>query len=151
MNQVPLKLTKLDPSIPTPAYAYPNDSGFDLAAAADAIIYPMETALIGTGLIFEIPVGYEIQIRSRSGLALRGITVANAPATIDSGYREEVKAMLRNDSGDAFRIKKGDRVAQGVLAVAIQADFIEVPSHELSDTVRGARGFGSSGVSAVEV
>lgn len=144
-QQVPLKVTKLDPSIPLPQYANPGDSGFDLAAANDAIVYYQETALIGTGLCFEIPEGYEIQVRSRSGLALKGITVFNSPGTIDSGYRDELKVMLHNDKRDSFIIRKGDRIAQGVLAVSIQASFSEVK--QLSDSVRGTQGFGSSGIS----
>ena len=144
MTQIPIRITKLDPSISTPAYAHVGDAGFDLASSERKMIYPDCTAPVCTGLTFEIPRGYEIQIRSRSGLALKGITVANSPGTIDSGFRAEVKVLIRNDSGDAMRIEKGDRIAQGVLAVALQADFIEVTS--LSESERGNNGFGSSGV-----
>ena len=144
MSQIPVKITKLDPSIQTPVYAHIGDAGFDLASSERKMIYPGCTSLVCTGLIFEIPLGYEIQIRSRSGLALKGITVANSPGTIDSGFRGEVKVMIKNDSGDAMRIEKGDRIAQGVLAVALQANFIEVES--LSESERGINGFGSSGV-----
>ena len=144
MTQIPIRITKLDPSISTPIYAHIGDAGFDLASSERKIIYPDCTALVCTGLVFEIPLGYEIQIRSRSGLALKGITVANSPGTVDSGFRAEVKVLIRNDSGDAMRIKKGDRIAQGVLAVALQANFIEVES--LNESERGVNGFGSSGV-----
>ena len=144
MTKIPVKITKLDPSIATPVYAHTGDAGFDLASSERKMIYPACTALVCTGLIFEIPLGYEIQIRSRSGLVWKGITVANSPGTIDSGFRGEVKVMIKNDSGDAMRIEKGDRIAQGVLAVALQADFIEVES--LSESERGINGFGSSGV-----
>ena len=144
MTKIPVRIIKLDPSISTPIYAHIGDAGFDLASSERKMIYPDCTALVCTGLIFEIPLGYEIQIRSRSGMALKGITVANSPGTIDSGFRGEVKVMIRNDSGDAMRIEKGDRIAQGVLAVALQADFVVVES--LSESKRGNNGFGSSGV-----
>jgi len=120
-------------------------AGFDLHSIEDVVINPGERKLIGTGLAFEIEKGYEVQIRPRSGLAFKhGITVLNSPGTIDSDYRGEIKVLLINLGNEKFEIKKGDRIAQAVIAPVIQAEIIEVDS--LSDTKRGAGGFGSTGV-----
>ena len=111
----------------------------------DIVLNPGERKLIATGLAFEIEYGYEVQIRPRSGLAFKhGITVLNTPGTIDSDYRGEIKVLLINHSNEKFEIKKGDRIAQAVVAPVIQAKIVEVD--ELSDTARGESGFGSTGV-----
>jgi dUTP pyrophosphatase len=139
-----LKIKKLNSDAIIPAYQTKEAAGFDLHSIEDVIINPGERKLIGTGLAFEIEKGYEIQIRPRSGLAYKhGITVLNTPGTIDSDYRGEIKVLLINHAKEAFEIKKGDRIAQAVVAPVIQAEIIEV--EKLSDTERGSGGFGSTG------
>ncbi len=124
-----------------------GSSGCDIAAAIESEITlePGSRALIPTGFIFEIPPGYEVQVRPRSGLALRhGVTVLNAPGTIDADYRGEVKVILANLGSAPFTISRGDRVAQLVAArVEPALDYIEVD--EVGETTRGQGGFGSSG------
>lgn len=131
-----------------PAYETAGAAGFDLRAAvaedAKLILAPMQRLLIPTGLSFAIPAGFELQIRPRSGLAFKnGITVLNSPGTIDSDYRGEVKILLINLGQDDFSISRGMRIAQAVLAAAAQAQF--APQAHLSETARGAGGFGSTG------
>lgn len=139
-----LKIKKLDNKAIIPNYQTKGAAGFDLYSIEDVVLNPGERKLIKTGLAFEIEYGYEVQIRPRSGLAYKyGITVLNSPGTIDSDYRGEIKVLLINHSDEAFNIKKGDRIAQAVLAKVIQADIIEVK--ELSVTTRGDKGFGSTG------
>ena len=139
-----LKVKKLNTNAQIPAYQTAEAAGFDLHSTEDIIIAPGERKLIGTGLAFEIPIGYEIQIRPRSGLAYKhGITVLNTPGTIDSDYRGEIKVLLINHSNENFEIKIGERIAQAVIKEVIQATFEEV--NELNETARGAGGFGSTG------
>ena len=139
-----LKIKKLDNKAIIPNYQTKGSAGFDLHSIEDVLLNPGERKLIKTGLAFEIEKGYEVQIRPRSGLAYKhGITVLNSPGTIDSDYRGEIKVLLINHSNEAFNIKKGDRIAQGVLAKVIQADIIEVK--EINKTSRGDKGFGSTG------
>ncbi len=130
-----------------PAYKTSGSSGADICAALDVpvIIKKGERALIPTGLSFEIPDGYEIQVRPRSGLALKnGVTVLNSPGTIDSDYRGELKVILANFGQEDFTVNNGDRIAQIVVASVTAANFIKVDS--ISETLRGAGGFGSTGV-----
>ena len=133
----------------TPAYATAQSAGMDLRANLEApiILKPMERAMIPTGLFIELPVGYEAQVRPRSGLAAKhGITVLNTPGTIDADYRGEIKVILVNLSNDAFEIQHGERIAQMVIARFQQVTLQEVGSmEELSSTERGAGGFGHSG------
>ena len=137
-------IKKLSPLAEIPNYQTEEASGFDLHSIEDIILKPNERKLIGTGLAFEIPKGYEIQIRPRSGLAYKhGISVLNSPGTIDSDYRGEIKVLLINHSDIDFEIKIGERIAQGVIQEVIQAKFEEV--EELNKTARGAGGFGSTG------
>jgi dUTP pyrophosphatase len=137
-------IKKLSPLATIPNYQTEEASGFDLHSIEDIILKPNERKLIGTGLAFEIPKGYEIQIRPRSGLAYKyGISVLNSPGTIDSDYRGEIKVLLINHSDTDFEIKIGERIAQGVIQKVIQAKFEEV--EELNKTARGAGGFGSTG------
>ena len=137
-------IKKLSPLAEIPNYQTEEASGFDLHSIEDIILKPNERKLIGTGLAFEIPKGYEIQIRPRSGLAYKhGISVLNSPGTIDSDYRGEIKVLLINHSDTDFEIKVGERIAQGVIQEVIQAKFEEV--EELNKTARGAGGFGSTG------
>lgn len=131
----------------TPAYATAQSAGMDLRAnlAEPVILKPMERAMIPTGLFIELPVGYEAQVRPRSGLAAKhGITVLNTPGTIDADYRGEIKVILINLSNDAFEIQHGERIAQMVIAKHETVQWQEVDN--LSETERGAGGFGSSGV-----
>jgi dUTP pyrophosphatase len=130
-----------------PAYQSSLASGFDVRAQVnhEIVLQPGERALVPTGLAFEIPEGYEIQARPRSGLAIKsGISLVNTPGTIDADYRGEVKIILINLGGEPFVIKDQDRIAQLVLCPIYQADFevVEV----LGQTARGAGGFGSTGV-----
>ena len=127
-----------------PAYATDGAAGMDVLAAEDATIAPGQRHAVATGLSVAIPAGYEIQVRPRSGLALKhGITVPNTPGTIDSDYRGELKVILINHGAEDFGIVRGDRVAQLVLAPVTQATWDEVD--KLDDTARGAGGFGSTG------
>jgi len=128
-----------------PEYKTPGSAGADLCAAEDYILNPRETALINTNVIVEIPQGYELQIRPRSGLAYKNhVTVLNSPGTIDSDYRNTIGVILINHGDEYFKISKGDRIAQAVLSKVEIAQFIE--AKELSDTERGEGGFGSTGV-----
>jgi len=132
--------------IDLPFYATAHAAGADLRAALDAdiSIAPGAHALIKTGFAMALPENYEAQIRPRSGLALKhGITVLNSPGTIDADYRGEVGVILINHGSEAFTVQRGDRIAQMVIAPFVQADFQAVDS--LSETARGAGGFGSSG------
>jgi len=123
----------------------PSSSGVDLRAAEEKVIEPGDWALIGTGLYLEIPFGYEAQVRPRSGLALKhGVTVLNAPGTIDADYRGEVGVILINLGSKPFEVKVGDRIAQLVISAVCRACFEEVKN--LSETDRGAGGFGSTGL-----
>ena len=131
-----------------PSYATPLSSGMDLRAAVEdkVIIKPLERCVIPTGIAVEIPPGYEGQVRPRSGLALKkGITVLNAPGTIDADYRGEVKVILINLGQEEVVINRGDRIAQLVIAPVVRAKVEEV--EDLSTTERGEGGFGSTGVS----
>ena len=129
-----------------PAYASAGAAGADLRAAVseDVTIPPLGRALVPSGLVFDIPEGFEIQVRPRSGLAARhGVTVLNSPGTVDCDYRGEVMAILVNLSAEPFTVTRGERIAQLVVAPAPQARFSEVES--VGETARGAGGFGSTG------
>jgi dUTP pyrophosphatase len=129
-----------------PEYATAHSAGMDLRASLteEVTLQPLERRLIPTGLFFEIPEGYEVQIRPRSGLAFKnGVTVLNAPGTIDADYRGEIGVLLVNLSNEPFVVKDGERVAQMVVAPYTQAGWEEV--NELTDTLRGTGGFGSTG------
>lgn len=145
---VNLKLVRLGhgAELPVPAYESEHAAGADVRAAVDAPV-ALECGkwvLIPTGFCYEIPLGYEMQVRPRSGLAFKhGITVLNSPGTIDSDYRGELKILLINHGPEPFVINRGERVAQIIIAPVSQASFSEVS--ELSDTSRGAGGFGSTG------
>jgi len=142
-ERVVIKVKKADGS-QTPVYMSEHAACADVFAAGEAAIKPGETALVPTGLFFEIPEGYEIQVRPRSGLPLKhGIIVPNSPGTIDADYRGEFKVILMNLGKEEFKIKRGDRIAQIMPAKVVRADFEETDS--LSETKRGAGGFGSSG------
>jgi dUTP pyrophosphatase len=132
--------------LPLPSYASTGAAGADLCSAerGPVVVAPGERAALATGLVLEIPEGYEAQVRPRSGLALQhGLTVANAPGTIDSDYRGEVKVLLVNLGDQPVIVDRGERIAQLVLAPVTRATFEEAPS--LADTDRGGGGFGSTG------
>jgi dUTP pyrophosphatase len=131
--------------LPTPAYATPGAAGMDVVSAEDLTLAPGGRHAVATGFAMAIPEGYEVQVRPRSGLALKhGITCLNTPGTIDSDYRGEVKVILANLGDAPFLIARGDRIAQLVPAPVQRAVFVAVDS--LDATVRGAGGFGSTGV-----
>jgi dUTP pyrophosphatase len=130
--------------LPLPAYATSGAAGMDVVSAEDVTLAPGARHAVATGLTLAIPNGYEVQVRPRSGLALKhGITVPNTPGTIDSDYRGELKVILINHGAEPFVIQRGDRVAQMVLAPVVQAAWDEVA--ELDATERGEGGFGSTG------
>jgi|TARA_B100000780_G_scaffold221544_1_gene160620 dUTP pyrophosphatase len=141
-----IQIKKLSSSVSFPKYKTSGSSGMDIAAHIknNIIINPGEKALIATGFSIAIPKGYEVQIRPRSGLAIKkNITVLNTPGTIDADYRGEIKVILINLGKEKFIIKNGERVAQMVVCPVVQASLEEVK--ELSDTQRGSGGFGSTG------
>lgn len=145
---VPVKYTTADESVVVPEYKTSGAAGADICAhIAEPITIPVgKTAMVPTGLFFEIPEGFEVQVRPRSGLAAKnGVTVLNTPGTIDSDYRGEIKVILINLGNDDFVINNNDRIAQIVIAPTIQARF--TIADKLSDTERGAGGFGHTGVS----
>jgi dUTP pyrophosphatase len=127
-----------------PRYASEDAVGLDVTAAEDLILEPGQRQAVATGFAIEIPRGYEVQVRPRSGLAMKnGITCLNTPGTIDSDYRGEVKVILINLGQESFEVRRGERIAQLVPAPVLRADFVE--ASELSGTERGAGGFGSTG------
>ena len=135
---------------PDPTYKYMDDSGMDLRAnlKKDVILKPLERSLIPTGIHFELPESYEIQIRPRSGLAIKsGISVVNTPGTVDRGYSGEIKIILINLSNENFVVKHGDRIAQAVIAPVISGRWSKLTKLEkLTNTKRGDGGFGSTGI-----
>lgn len=146
VNKVPVKVKLINEEIETelPEYATDGASAMDIRASKDVIIVGNGIYAVPTNISVEIPNGYEIQVRPRSGLALKsGITVLNAPGTIDSDYRGEIKVILHNTRTDNFLIKKGDRIAQIVLAKVEKMTLNKVS--ELSNTNRGDGGFGHTG------
>lgn len=131
-----------------PVYAHHDDAGADLVSTEDLVLAPGERALVGTGVSIALPEGYAAFVHPRSGLAVKhGITVVNAPGTIDAGYRGEIKVCLLNtDRSNSFAIRTGDRIAQLVIQAVVRAVFEPVVA--LPESERGAGGFGSTGVSA---
>lgn len=151
MNDIPVAVRRLPHSegLALPAYATSGAAGMDLlAAVADPVILaPGGRALIPTGLAIALPVGFELQIRPRSGLALKnGIVLPNSPGTIDEDYRGEVQVIVLNAGSEAFTVTRGMRIAQAVLAPVVRAAWQEVAA--LPETARGAGGFGSTGTGA---
>jgi dUTP pyrophosphatase len=134
-----------------PKYANEGDSGFDLASVEDIIISPQETVLVPTGLFFDIPEGFEIQVRPRSGVSLKTpLRVVNSPGTVDRGYKGEIKVIMQNSSiTTSHFINKGDRIAQAVLCPVQPAIIVNVSN--VGESSRGEGGFGSTGTSSEEV
>ncbi len=143
---IALKILRLPhgADLPLPAYATAGAAGMDVVAAETIDLPPGARHAVATGFALAIPDGYEVQVRPRSGLALRhGITCLNTPGTVDSDYRGEVKVILANLGQEPFRVVRGERIAQLVPAAVTRADWVEVS--DLDDTARGAGGFGSTG------
>ena len=145
MDAPELPVRRLDPGLPLPAYAHPGDAGADLCAAADVVLPPGGRATVGTGIALAVPDGYAAFVHPRSGLASRhGITLVNAPGTVDAGYRGEVRVVLLNtDPDEPFTVRRGDRIAQLVVQPVTTVRFVDVA--ELPASPRGEGGFGSTG------
>ena len=144
MIEIELKRLPHGEGLPTPAYATQGAAGLDVVAAENLTLVPGQRHGVATGFAIAIPKGYEVQVRPRSGLALKhGVTCLNTPGTIDHDYRGEVKVILANLGSEPFEVRRGERIAQLVPAPLLKANFREVA--ELSDTDRGAGGFGSTG------
>ncbi|PLA61806.1 dUTP diphosphatase [Rothia mucilaginosa] len=146
MTPVNVHIKLLDPELPAPAYAKPGDAGADLRSRIDFELEPGERALVPTGVAIALPEGYVGLVHPRSGLATKnGITIVNAPGTVDSGYRGELMVTLLNtDKTKSFHVQRGDRIAQLIIQKYEHATFTVVD--ELDQTERGSSGFGSSGI-----
>jgi dUTP pyrophosphatase len=141
---IQVKILKMDRELPTPKYAHYGDAGMDVYSAEDYILRSGEKKIFNTGLKFEIPEGYELQVRPKSGLAAKhGITVLNSPGTLDFQYRGILGVILINHGNEDFEVKRGERIAQIVFNKFETAELTEVD--ELSETIRGEGGFGSTG------
>jgi dUTP pyrophosphatase len=143
---IEIKLSRLPhgDGLPLPQYASEHAAGLDIVSAEELVLEPGARHAVATGFAIEIPHGYEVQVRPRSGLAIRhGITCLNTPGTIDSDYRGEVKVILVNLGSEPFPIRRGERIAQLVPAPVLRAHFTETES--LAETIRGSGGFGSTG------
>jgi dUTP pyrophosphatase len=143
---IEIKLSRLPhgEGLPLPRYASEDAVGLDVTSAEELVLQPGERHAVATGFAIEIPRGYEVQVRPRSGLAIKnGITCLNTPGTIDSDYRGEIKVILINLGQEPFEVRRGERIAQLVPAPVLRADFVE--ASQLGETARGTRGFGSTG------
>jgi dUTP pyrophosphatase len=143
MCEIPL--VRLDPGVPVPSYAHPGDAGADLVTTVDVTLAPGERELVPTGVALALPDGFVGLVHPRSGLAAKhGLSIVNAPGTVDSGYRGEIKVCLINlDPREPITLRRGDRIAQLVVQRVERARFVEVDS--LSETARGEGGHGSTG------
>lgn len=142
--KVAVKRLEHSKGLPLPSYETVDSAGMDIRSAVELELMPGERALIATGFAFELPVGYEMQVRPRSGMAAKkGVTVLNGPGTIDADYRGELKVILINHGPDPFYIGRGDRIAQLIVAPVLRVTLDEV--EELEGTERGEGGFGSTG------
>jgi dUTP pyrophosphatase len=145
MSSVEVLITRLDPELPLPRYAKGGDAGADIVSRIDITLAPGERALVPTGIAIALPDGYVALVHPRSGLAIKhGVTMVNAPGTVDAGYRGELQIILINhDKNESVSFKRGDRIAQLVIQKVERAEFVEV--RELPRSGRGAGGFGSTG------
>lgn len=145
---IDLKFSKENNEVVTPEYAYPSDSGFDLYSTEELTIEPFGRALVPTGLRVDIPENYEIQVRSKSGLALKqGLMVLNSPGTVDQGYTGEIKVILFNTTNSNVKILKGQKVAQAVLCPVVSGKWIKLKEvKNVEDKDRSDKGFGSTGI-----
>jgi len=143
-----LKFTKIHEDAVSPKYNYESDSGFDLHSTEDVTVEGMGRALVPTGLRFDIPMGHEIQVRPKSGLALKqGLTVLNTPGTVDSGYDGEVKVILYNSTHDTVYVEKGQKIAQACVCPVANGRWINpIEVSEITGKDRGDNGFGSTGI-----
>ena len=146
-TKVPLRFIN-DSENKNPEYAYQSDSGFDLKSSEDIWIHPNSRKLISTGMRFDIPEGYEIQVRSKSGLALnQGLMVLNSPGTVDSGYQGEIKVIMFNTTNQKVKIVKGQKVAQAVLCPVVSGKWVDlIRVNNINDKDRNSNGFGSTGL-----
>ncbi|MGT0096829.1 dUTP diphosphatase [Helicobacter pylori] len=141
-----IKIQKIHPNALIPKYQTEGSSGFDLHAVEEVTIKPHSVGLVKIGICLSLEAGYELQVRTRSGLALNHqVVVLNSPGTVDNDYRGEIKVILANLSDKDFKVQVGDRIAQGVVQKTYKAEFIEC--ERLDETSRGSGGFGSTGVS----
>ncbi len=141
-----IKIQKIHPNALIPKYQTEGSSGFDLHAVEEVMIKPHSVGLVKIGICLSLEVGYELQVRTRSGLALNHqVMVLNSPGTVDNDYRGEIKVILANLSDKDFKVQVGDRIAQGVVQKTYKAEFIQC--ERLDETSRGSGGFGSTGVS----
>lgn len=139
-----IKVKKINPDAVLPRYGHPADAGFDFVCLHDATIQPGQTAMLNTGLAFDIPAGYELQVRMRSSGAIETpLIIPNAPGTVDAGYHGEVGILVHNLSDKPFFLRKGERIAQGIISPVVQATLELVD--ELPPSLRGTAGFGSTG------
>jgi dUTP pyrophosphatase len=147
MANVQVLITRIDPSVPLPTYAKGGDAGADIVTRVDVTLQPGERALVPTGIAIALPDGYVALVHPRSGLAIKhGVTMVNAPGTIDAGYRGELHCiMINHDPKEAMTFHKGDRIAQLVIQKVERAEFVEVK--DLPGSGRGTGGFGSTGKS----
>ena len=147
MANLQVLITRLDPSIPLPTYAKGGDAGADIVTRVDVTLQPGERALVPTGIAIALPDGYVALVHPRSGLAIKhGVTMVNAPGTVDAGYRGELQCiMINHDPEEAITFHKGDRIAQLVIQKVERAEFVEVK--DLPGSGRGSGGFGSTGKS----
>jgi dUTP pyrophosphatase len=145
---MPLRYSKSNEDSVDPQYAYPTDSGFDLYSTEELTIEPFGRVLVPTGLHFDIPDGYEIQVRSKSGLALKqGLMVLNSPGTVDQGYTGEVKAIIFNTTKETVKIEKGQKIAQAVVCPVVSGKWLElIEVDNIEDKERSDKGFGSTGI-----
>jgi dUTP pyrophosphatase len=145
MSSVEVLITRLDPELPLPRYAKGGDAGADIVSRIDITLAPGERALVPTGIAIALPAGYVALVHPRSGLAIKhGVTMVNAPGTVDAGYRGELQVILINhDKSESVSFKRGDRIAQLVIQKVERAEFVEV--RELPGSGRGSGGFGSTG------
>ena len=146
-TKVPLRFIN-DSENKNPEYAYQSDSGFDLRSSEDIWIHPNSRKLISTGMRFDIPEGYEIQVRSKSGLALnQGLMVLNSPGTVDSGYQGEIKVIMFNTTNEKVKIEKGQKMAQAVLCPVVSGKWVDLIRIEtINNKDRNSNGFGSTGL-----
>jgi dUTP pyrophosphatase len=146
-TKVPLRYINDSENL-NPDYAYKSDSGFDLRSTSDVWIHANDRNIVPTGLSFDIPEGYEIQVRSKSGLALnQGLMVLNSPGTVDSGYQGEIKVIMFNTTNQKVKIEKGQKVAQAVLCPVVSGKWVDLIKVEnINDKDRNSNGFGSTGL-----
>ena len=145
MSSVQVLITRLDPDLPLPRYAKGGDAGADIVSRIDITLAPGDRALVPTGIAIALPDGYVALVHPRSGLAIKhGVTMVNAPGTVDAGYRGELQIILINhDKSESVSFKRGDRIAQLVIQKVERAEFVEV--QDLPGSGRGTGGFGSTG------